>query len=410
MTNNDCPAWVADFDIITDRDHHDDPYPNYSELREKCPVAFSKQHEGHWIVTRHADISAVLRDAESFSSGQTLLHDKNSGMLPAGHVGPDGRDLGRPFSLTTMDPPQHTAFKRLVLPLFSTKKVEAWRPAIRAAATELLEPIKAKGECEFTHDFAVELPILVFLDILGVPPADRHILRRIHEQLHLFPLGLVSAEEMRAHQIEELSYFGTLLETRAGDEPNNTVVSYLNEAVIDGQQLSLQEKMRMCQQFSRAGLHTTTAVLSNMMCFLATHLDHRDRLVEDPSLIPNAVEELMRYESMAAPARKATRDVELHGQHISAGDLVLLPTGSAGRDADVFDHPDEVDFERSGIDHLMFGMGRHYCVGKHLARAELQISLEEIHRIVPNYRLKPGHAPKRVTATERATIELWLDV
>jgi cytochrome P450 len=118
----------------------------------------------------------------------------------------------------------------------------------------------------------------------------------------------------------------------------------------------------------------------------------------------------MRFESMAAPGRKAARDVELHGQHIRAGDMVVLPTGSAGRDSTVFDHPDEVDFDRTDIDHLMFGMGRHYCVGKHLARAELQISMEEIHRLIPNYRLMDGRTPKRVTALERATIELWLDV
>jgi cytochrome P450 len=404
-----CPAWVADFDIITDQKHHDDPYPNYAELRATCPVAYSKHHGGHWIITRHADISAVLRDAEMFSSRQAILHDKNSGMLPAENRGPDGLDLGEPFSLTTMDPPRHTAYKRLLMPLFSTKKVDGWRPAIRAAAIGLLEKIRTKGSCEFTHDFAVELPILVFLDILGVPSQDRHILQDIHERLHLFPFGLITPEEMKSYQVEELVYFARLLEEKASNPPNDTVISYLNHAEVDGRPLTLQEKMRLCQQFSRAGLHTTTAVLSNMMCYLATHPSQRDRLVSEPAIIPNAVEELMRFESMAAPGRTATRDVELHGQHIRAGDMVVLPTGSAGRDSTVFDHPDEVDFDRTDIDHLMFGMGRHYCVGKHLARAELRISMEEIHRLIPKYRLMDGRTPKRVTALERATIELWLD-
>lgn len=410
MTAGNCPDWVANFDIITDPDHHDDPYPHYAELRASCPVAHSERHGGHWILSRHADISVAFRDAETFSSRKLMVHDENAGMLPANQVGPDGLDLGKPMSLTTMDPPQHTSYKRLMLPLFSAKKVQAWTPAIRGAAVELLEKIRAQGSCEFTREFAVELPILVFLDILGVPSADRHILRTIHERLHLFPLGQIGAAEMRAQQTEELVYFAHLLESSAGAVRGDTVVSYLNRAEIDGQPLTLQEKMRMCQQFSRAGLHTTTAVLSNMMYFLATHPEHRDRLVREPGITASAVEELMRFESMATPGRIATRDVELHGRRIRAGDMVLLPTGSAGRDEAVFDDPDHVDFDRTGINHLIFGMGRHYCVGKHLARAELRIALEEIHGIIPRYRVMPGRPPKRVTALERATTELWLEV
>jgi cytochrome P450 len=401
---------VSGFDIITDQRHQQDPYPNYAELRATCPVARSNTHGGHWIITSYADILTILRDADTFSSRQALLHDKNSGMLPAGGRGPNGLDLGQPLSLTTLDPPAHTAYKRLLMPLFSTKKVDSWRPAIRAAAVGLLEKIRAKRTCEFIQDFATELPILVFLDILGVPPQDRQVLRTIHERLLRFPQGLINAEDQWSYQRAELVYFAQLLEDRATDSPSDTVISFLNHAEVDGRLLTLQEKMRLCQQFSRAGLHTTAAVMSNMMCFLATHPGHRDQLVREPEIIPNAVEELMRFESMAAPSRVATRDVEVHGQLIRAGELVLLPTGSAGRDGAVFDNPDEVDFGRTDIDHLMFGMGRHYCVGKHLARAELQIALEEIHRIIPNYRLVEGRTPKRVTAVQRATVELWLDV
>ena|ERR1700730_6473868 len=192
MTNTGCPAWISDFDIMSDPDHHRDPYPHYRELRAACPVAHSDRHGGYWIVSRHADISAVLQDPETFSSRRIRVDDANSGMLAAGTRSQSGLDLGAPLSLTTMQPPVHTAFRQVLLPLFSPTRVNSWEAGIRASAVTLLEHIKHKRSCEVVSEFAVELPILVFSDILGVPAADREVLRRIHEGLSLIPQGLLT--------------------------------------------------------------------------------------------------------------------------------------------------------------------------------------------------------------------------
>lgn len=168
--------------------------------------------------------------------------------------------------------------------------------------------------------------------------------------------------------------------------------------------------MRLCQQFSRAGLHTTASTLGNMIWYLASHPAKRDELVSNPALIPRAVEELLRYESIATPGPQVVRDVELGGELLGAGEMVVLPLGSGGRNERVFDEPDEVDFERPTINHLAFELGRHRCMGMHLARAELRIALEELHRIIPTYRLMEDRPVVRHTGAVRTTNELWLTV
>lgn len=412
MSNFNGPDWVRDFDIMGDPAHHLDPYPHYEELRAKCPIARSERHGGYWILSRHADISSVLQNADVFSSRRIRVDDENSGMLDGDTRGPHGLDLGVPMSLTTMDPPRHTSFRQPLLPLFSPNRVRGWEPGIRSNAIALLEAVRAAGSCEFVGAFATELPILVFLDILGVPAEDRDVLRRIHADLALIPQGLLAPEEARSFHVEELVYYAKLLEQPCDDQAQrqDTVVSYLNHTEVDGRRLTLQEKMRLCQQFSRAGLHTTASTLGNMIWYLASHPEQRDQLASNPELIPRAVEELLRYESIATPGRLAVRDAEVGGQVIRAGDMVLLPLASAGRDENVFDDPSRVDFERSSINHLAFGLGRHRCMGMHLARAELRIALEEIHRIIPTYRLTSGRRVVRHTGAVRTTNELWLTV
>src|SRR4051794_21235700 len=139
MGDSSFPTWVKDFDVMTDAEHHRDPYPHYEELRAKCPVAHSDRHGGYWILSRHADISSALQDAATFSSRRLRVNDVDSGMLAADTHGPDGLDLGAPLSLTTMDPPLHTNFRQALLPLFSPNSVRAWEPGMHTAARGLLD-------------------------------------------------------------------------------------------------------------------------------------------------------------------------------------------------------------------------------------------------------------------------------
>jgi len=225
---------------MNDPEHHDDPYPHYQQLRATCPVARSNRHGGYWIVSRHVDIATVLRDVHLFSSRRIRVDDSNSGMLEAGLRSPEGVHLGEPLALSVMDPPIHTDFRRLLVPLFSARRVQAWEPRIREAAADLCSRVAGLGSCDFSKEYAVEFPILVFLDILGVPHEDRHRMKELHDKLSLVPQGLISPEEARPFQIEELTYYAHLFDLDDPHAPlDETVVSWLNRAEVAGRLLTM---------------------------------------------------------------------------------------------------------------------------------------------------------------------------
>jgi cytochrome P450 len=206
-------------------------------------------------------------------------------------------------------------------------------------------------------------------------------------------------------------FLASLIQARR-DHPRDVpedVLDHLAVARWDANRLmTLDEAVRLAVFVFKAGLHTTVNSLGNCMVWLSEHLETRDLLVARPELTPIVLEELMRWESILVVTRTAVVDIELGDQKVRAGDRLILLTGSAGRDESVFDDPDSIDFSRSNVGHLMFGVGPHRCVGRHLARMEMRVALEAIHRIHPSYRADPDRPAKRYTAMSRGAKELHL--
>jgi cytochrome P450 len=198
---------------------------------------------------------------------------------------------------------------------------------------------------------------------------------------------------------------GRRIDTNSTDDD---VVGFLIAASFDGRRLTMGEVKRILMMLYSAGLHTTMNTLANAVGYLATDHDVRDRLTAEPNRIPDAVEELMRHESIVSVRRTPVVDVEIGGVAIPAGEPMMLFLGSAGRDEDVFADPDRVDIDRVDRRHLGFGVGPHRCLGSHLARMELRLALEELHRHAPAYRLDPSHPVVRHTGVERGIDALWL--
>jgi cytochrome P450 len=374
-------------ELVVDFDIHDDEltpkvYERYSELRRTCPVAWSNNHGGHWIVSRYEDIHEVNRCPEIFSNN------------PVGIPPNLGQDA--PLIPLEVDPPEHTSYRQILTPLFSPARMNALEPKIRALVTDLIDGFAARGECEFIEEFARPLPSQVFLGLMGWPLEDApRLLKWTYDIIEGKPGGTdeESNEVRTAAGMEVYTYFAELLDN-AYENPGDDIISQLTRSRFNGErELSQFEVLNIVFIVMLGGLHTVTGTLGNSLIHLAEHPDQRDRLVANPALIPSAVEELLRWESIVAPARRVTTPVTINGVDMEPGDRVLLPLGSAGRDPEEFPDADEVILDRMPNRHLAFGSGPHRCLGSHLARIELKVALEELHRRLPDYELVPGEQP-----------------
>jgi cytochrome P450 len=374
-------------DLVVDFDIHDDGltpkvYERYAELRRTCPVAWSNSHGGHWVLTRYTDIHEVNRCPQLFSNN------------PVGIPPNLGQD--QPLIPLEIDPPEHTSYRHILTPLFSPSRMNALEPQIRSLVTELIDRFAARGECDFIAEFAKPLPAQVFLGLMGWPQEDAgRLLKWTYDVIEGKPGGTdeESNEVRTAAGLEIYTYFAELLDN-AYEQPGDDIISQLTRARYEGErELSQFEILNIVFIVMLGGLHTVTGTLGNSLIYLAEHPDQRDRLAADPALIPSAVEELLRWESIVAPARRVTEPVTLGGVEMQPGDRVLLALGAAGRDPEEFPDADDVVLDRVPNRHLAFGSGPHRCLGSHLARVELKVALEEIHRRLPDYELVAGEPP-----------------
>ena len=390
--------WASKLDPMGDPLLADDPHPFYKQIREVCPVLWNDRFN-FWMVTGYDEVFEVMRDVETFSNRQITV----PAMLePAG-----------PRIPLQLDPPEHSKFRHILLRLFAPAAAKAMEPQTRAVAQRLLAGIRDRGECEFIRDFAIPLPFEIMLTWMGVPHEGWPLIMEAEDsgiRLH------ASTPEARVRSVELKkqvnAYFEeVLLARQANPRPDAyDVISYLVRAEVEGRPLTLNEMLRICMLLFAAGLHSTTSTVGNMMVYLSQNPAARDRLVAEPALIPTASEELMRWDSIGTFTRVALKDTVVGGQAIKAGDVLQLVTGAAGRDAKVFAAAEEVVLDRSPNLHLDFGVGPHRCLGSHIARMELIVSLEEIHRIIPNYRPMSGRPVIRHAGSDRGTDQLWLQV
>lgn len=355
----------------------DDPHPAYAKLRSECPVARGELGE-HSVVllSRYEDVLWALRHPDAFTSAGGNLNLGEQPLLPL-----------------EVDPPQHTAYRRILNPQFVPREINKLEPAVRTLVGDLLDGFVARGACDFHEEFATPLPSGIFLELMGLPTADLPMFLQWRDNTirpDVEPGDFEGATRIRdetAHAISD--YFRHRIAERRA-EPNGTLLSNIVHAEVDGEPLSETELLGISHLLLLGGLDTVTATLDCMVAFLATHPDHRKQLVDDPSLIPAAVEELLRWLSpvMVVP-RTALEDISLHDVDIKAGDGVTLVIGAANGDEAEFGDP-EVDFLREPNKHVAFGGGHHLCLGAHLARLELRVALEELHARIPDYEIAPG--------------------
>jgi cytochrome P450 len=352
-----------------------------SELAELGPVVYSTAHGGHWLVTRYEEVHQILHDPQTFSSYPNSIVNAGQGRL-------------LPLEL---DPPDHTVFRNVLQPMFSPTRMKALEAEIRTIVTELIDGFIEQGECEFVRQFAHELPSRVFLAQMGLPLSDAPLFTDWTTKALVGKPGGTEEESnaVRGQVLQELGvYFAGVIATRKGEvltEKSDVTSVIVNTPITlegeDERHLTEDELQRLFLLVLIAGLHTTQGSLGWGMMHLSSHPEVRARLIADPSLIDDAVEEILRIEAAVAPGRRVTREIELGGVTLRENDQLLMLLCAANRDAEVFDDPDGITLERNPNKHLSFGGGRHRCIGSHLARVELRIGLEQIHRRLPDYEL-----------------------
>ncbi|MCC6436734.1 MAG: cytochrome P450 [Acidimicrobiales bacterium] len=371
--------WATDFDLF-DPAFRTDPAPIYKALREQAPVAHTERWGGQWMPTRYADLAEVTADTDHYSSVT---------------VGVTGRKPGEGTLVTappiTSDPPEHTATRRLLLPAFSPKKIEALTPLTRSIARSLIEELQARGDglADAADDYARHIPVRVISAMLGVPESDEEqftdwVVRVLQIGPYDFEVGGQATREI-------LAYFEEKIEQRRADPaPHDDLMQFLLEATYEEAPLSRKHILGTCFLLLVAGIDTTWSSIGSALWHLSTHPADRARLVAEPDLIPTAIEEFLRVYSPVTMARIVKADTTLGGHELHPGDRVLLPFPAANRDPEVFEDPDEVRIDRRINRHAAFGLGVHRCLGSNLARMELLIAVEEWLRAFPTFELQPG--------------------
>ncbi|HEV6965778.1 MAG TPA: cytochrome P450 [Roseateles sp.] len=337
-----------------------DAYSHYAHMRATAPVHFNDTLQV-WEVYGYHDIQTVLGDPKTFSS-----------------------DLSDGKMMVFMDPPRHTQFRRLVARAFTSKVIADLEPKVQAITEALLDRVEAAGRMDLVKDLAFPLPVTVIAELLGLPAAD-------HDKFKQWSIPAIRAAEMElmgqvpapefVAAVDELdAYLARLIASRR-DHPTGDLVSGLLAAEVDGERLTLQEVASTCRLLLIAGFETTTNLIGNTLQLLLAHPRAMRQLEADPELLPSVIEEALRFNTpFQFFARRATRDVELGGQLIRAGQQVMTFNASGNRDESAFPHADTFDITRTANRHLSFGHGIHYCLGAGLGRLEARVAISTLLR------------------------------
>lgn len=378
----DVPAeLVRTWDIAGDPAATECPYRAAAKLHEGPDIFFNvaedfrnAQGGGAWVVTRYELQREVLQDAETFSSHRI-----------AGFSGLLGEDW--PLVPLELDPPEHSAYRMLLNPLFAPGKINALEAGVRAAAVELIEKVRKDGGCEFMEAFGRPFPVGVFMRLMGLPLAEMPTFLKWEDGLLHSPdlAGRVAA----ARSIKD--YLLSLIAERRA-RPTDDLVSFTVTSRIDDKPLSDEAVLGICYLFFVGGLDTVAATLGFTFRELARQPELQRQLRADPAIIPDAMEEMIRAHGVVTTSRFLTRDVEFHGVKMKKGDRVSVPFGLASRDPAEYPEPHRIDFSRANTRNISFSAGPHRCIGSHLARREFKIALEEWTARAPEFRIAEGQA------------------
>jgi cytochrome P450 len=372
-----------------------DPYPHYHRLREIDPVHRSPL--GFFVASRHADIAFVLRDKRF---GKDFVGRMTRRFGPQAMEEPVYRSM-RHWMLQ-MDPPDHTRMRGLVVKAFTARRVEDMRPRIQAIVDATLDRVARNGRMDLIADFALRLPVTVICDMLGIPEEDHEMIfagaRTGGRLLDPVPLSRAEIDAANAGNLASAQYFNSLFELRRR-QPGSDLTTQLVQAEEQGSKLSNEELTANIILLFGAGHETTVNLIGNGLLALYRNPDQLRLLQERPSLIGNAIEELLRYDSsVQMTGRTLLDDAEVGGVAVAKGETVLCLLGAANRDPAVYSDPDRLDITRPNIRPMSFGGGIHFCLGAQLARIEGEVAIATLLRRLPKLRLDDAkHADWRQT-------------
>jgi len=373
MTEAHCPVVHTDYRV--DRPVHEH-YTLLNNDRETAPVLRAEfTPVPFWMVTRYADVLAALQDPQTFGNEVVNAMDTRRGfdLLPQ-----------------LLDPPEHTRLRKPLNRFFSPAAVRRLEPLVVSHCAAMVDEIAPTGGCDIVSDFAIRFPTDMFLATLGLPLEDG---KQFVVWVEAIFSGFFGADAREAHKAwaKMTGYFDAALDDRlrAPRDRQSDFLTHLVSMSTGDEPMRREDMLSVCLTLMAAGLDTTRSALSYVFHHLATHPAHRRRIVDEPAVIPRAVEELLRlYPLVFQDGRKVRRDVEVQGCPMREGDVVWLGLASANRDPRVFDDPDVFDLDRANASsHLSFGAGIHRCLGMHLARHEIAIALREWHERIPDYEI-----------------------
>lgn len=366
---------VRPFPYILGHKTTDDPFSYVAAIREYPPIFWADKMvngvRGAWVPRRAADVRKIFADTEHFT-----MKD----------FAPFAKLLGETWFLVPaeVDPPLHAILRSTVNPLFTPKRMAALEDRIRSYARDYVQAMKPRGQCDFMKDFAFEFPIKVFLELMGLPQ-DRvaEFMEWEHCLIHEPDLDKIIAATRAVN-----AYLAEECEDRR-QNPRDDLITFAVQADVKGRPMTNDEITGFCFNLFIGGLDTVSTNMGLQFRHLAERPDHQAMLRENPEMIPDALDELMRYYACILNTRECVKELEIAGQTILPGDKVMLPTFLAGRDPEEYPNPDEVILDRKPR-HVTFGYGPHLCIGMHLARREMRIAMEEFLSAIPDFRIAPG--------------------
>jgi len=359
---------------------HGPPFDIFKELRENEPVYWNPQNEeqgpGFWVITRYDDVVETSLDYQSYVSGHGVFIDDSVG--------------GSELMLVNMDAPKHSGLRNLIATGFTPKMIRRMEPHVRDITAAIIDNIAQKGDCDFVTDVAVELPLQVIAELIGIPQKDRHqIFEWSNQMIAVGDPEYAPTMEVATKAAAEIFTYCSELTAEKRENPKDDLLTVLLNAEIGGEKLEDMELNMFFLLLAVAGNETTRNLIGGGMLAFFENPDQWQRLKDDTSLMPTAVEEMLRWVSPIMYFRRtASKDTEIHGQAIKEGDKVTIWYGSANRDPEAFENANMFDVGREPNAHVALGAGGpHFCLGASLARLEIRLMFEEVLKRLPDIRL-----------------------